>query len=225
MLGWCAIFWGAGWNTRARAMQPTLWGPALWQVLFACAWTCAAADFESLRTLALDVLPLLLPCAKCRQHFVDNRSRVNRRARGEPRSADEMFRWLWFLKDEVNETVRREASRAPPRGGVQSVPLARVRERYALHGGLVDDVLLGDTLVLVAIEAHREKRDELFLQLCALLARLLPLPKDSELRCHLENTTRGPIVNAALRAARGARVERGLPQLTLAHYKAAGEAS
>lgn len=189
-------------------MQPILWGPSLWQALFSCAWTCKTADVEALRTLLLHVIPMTLPCAKCRQHFVDHLPIVHRRARGEPKTPDHAFRWLWYLKDEVNKTL-----------GRTSVPLSNVTEKHVFHGGIVDDVALGDTLVLVALDTHTLHRDDLFLELCTLLVRLLPLPKDSEMLRHLAHVKR-PIVPSALRVARGARVERGLKPLVLAHYKA-----
>lgn len=187
--------------------NPILWGPPLWQAMFACAWHCDAASFEHLYELLLRQIPLLIPCEKCRHHFATNKTTVDRRARGEPKTPEHAFRWLWYLKDEINRSLRRS-----------SVSLDDVTERHLLHGGIVDDVALGDALVLVAIEARTLDRDDLFVSLCHTLTRLLPLPVDSELRRELEVASR-PIVPAALRAAKAARIERGLPQMPLAHYR------
>ena len=193
-------------------MKPILWGPSVWQALFACAWACPAQRLDRLLALIQTQVPPLLPCAKCREHFARHVPRVNRRARGEPRDAEHAFRWLWYLKDEVNATLRRP-----------SITLEDLTERYLLHGAIVDDVALGDTLVLLALSAHELQRDDVFVDLCQTLAVLLPLPHDSCLRKALAAITERPVVPAAVRAAKAARIERGLRPLTLSHYRAASE--
>lgn len=192
-------------------MNPVLWGPAVWQMLFACAWHCPQANADELRDLLLRLVPLLLPCRKCRHHYAQHRAVVNRRAHGEPKTPEHAFRWLWYLKDEVNRTL-----------GRRSVSLDDVTERHVFHGGIVDEVALGDALVLVALEARALDNDALFLELCASLARMLPLPCDSQMRAALAAVQR-PVVPSALRVAKAARVERGLPELSLAHYRAASD--
>lgn len=192
-------------------MRPVLWGPPLWQAMFACAWACA--DLDVLRALLLRQLPLLLPCGECRDNYARHLPRVRRRANGELLDRDHAFRWLWYLKDEVNRTLERP-----------SVPLRDVADRYALHGGAVDDVALGDVLVLVALSARRLKRDDVFVEACHALAALLPLPDDSQFRAELAHASR-PVVGAAMRAACAARVERGLGVFPLEHYRALAESS
>lgn len=187
-------------------MKPALWGPALWQALFACAWACKPEQEAQLRDLVVRLLPALLPCKLCRDHFKDKRHEVSRQAKVEPHSASEVFRWLYYLKHEVNKTKRQK-----------SISLDDFTLRYALHGPVVDDVLLGDALVLVAIDAHTRRLDDKFLELCAVLATLLPIAHDAELRRALL-VSRRPIRAAAVHAAQAARVERGLPTLTENHY-------
>ena len=45
----------------------------------------------------------------------------------------------------------------------------------------MDDVALGDVLVLMAITAEKLSRDAIFIEFCKHLFVLLPLPADSEL--------------------------------------------
>lgn len=189
--------------------NPALWGPPVWQMLFACAWHCDASHFAELRELLLHQMPLLLPCEKCRHHFATHKPVVDRRAHGEPRTAEHAFKWLWYLKDTINKSLR------PPR---PSITMDDLTERHVLHGGVVDDVALGDALVLVAIEARALDRDDLFVSMCRTLSTLLPLPEDSQLRRALAVAGR-PIVPVATRTARAARVERGLPELPASHYR------
>lgn len=189
-------------------MNPIVWGPALWQALFACASAAhTTTKVAALRELLLTQIPLLLPCARCRQHFQQKRAKVTRRAQGEPNTSDQAVRWLWFLKDEVNRTQ-----------GRVSVPLDDVRKRITFHANLVDDVALADVLVLVALSAKIRDRDVLFVECCHTFAILLPLPHDSQLRHALQHMSL-PVVTNALRAAKASRIERGLPPLTLPQYK------
>ena len=208
------------------AMKPILWGAPLWQAMFSCAYTCSEAHFEELREMLLVQLPLLLPCEACRKHWVERLPHVNRRAHGEPRTPDGAVRWLYYLKDEVNKSIL--LSRFPARlrdlvvrTSRASPPFDDVSARFALHGGAVDDVVLADVLVLVAINADRLKRQDVFEAFCVSLATLLPLPSDSQFVDHLRSfgRSRTSIVNRAVRAARAARTERGLPTFDAEHYK------
>lgn len=188
-------------------MNPTLWGPVTWHVMLACAWTCCKEDVQALLTL-VSLMPRILPCEKCRNNHRAHLPKVLRRAKGEPRTPEQVFRFLWLLKDQVNKSLNQP-----------STSFEDIMERYAFHGGVVDDVKLGDTLVLFAISCHALDMEDEFLELCRVLSILLPLPHDSELKKALQLLTRRPIVPATVRAARAARVERGLTPLGISHYK------
>ena len=81
--------------------NPVLWGPAVWQAMLASAWHCAPHNVPVLTDLLLRLVPLLLPCAKCRAHFAVHRPIVMLRARraqdGRARVADG--------QDQVNRTL------------------------------------------------------------------------------------------------------------------------
>ena len=191
---------------RVKRMNPILWGPAVWQAMLACAWTCRVENSDALVRL-MTLIVTILPCEKCRTHYQRHRMVLRRRAKGEPRKPQEVFRWIWLLKDEVNKSL-----------GQPSISFEDLTERFRFHGGVVDEVLLGDTLVLFAVSCLQLQWDAEFMQLCGLLAALLPLPCDSQLKAALECIRQKPIVPAAVRAAKAARTERGLPVLNQAHY-------
>ena len=190
--------------------NPSLWGPTFWQMLFVCAWHCDAAHFEDLKQLVLHQMPLLLPCEKCQNHYTKHLPVVRRKAKGEPKTAEQVFKWLWDLKDQVNKSLR------PP---VPSISLDDLTARHLLHGAIVDDVALGDTLVLVALAASEPRvgRDDLFVTFCHTLAELLPLPEGSPVMKSLQSMKR-PIRPATFHLAKCARIQRGLPVLPLRHY-------
>lgn len=192
-------------------MNPYLWGPALWQALFACAWVAKPTAGKTLRRLILELLPLLLPCDKCVAHFLKKHARVTSKVKGEPDTPERAFRWLWNLKNEVNVAAH-----------VRSIGMDDLAQRYLFHGPIVDDVLLGDSLVFVAMGAHESGRDDFFVEFCGILGSLLPLPEDSELLMALR-TMKRPVVAGAVRAAKAARIERGLPEFNHSHYKCMSE--
>lgn len=187
-------------------MKATLWGPALWQAMFACTWSCPADEMDQLRTLLMELLPLLLPCQKCRRHYRLHAPKLLQRY-GTPRTPDRMFTWLYHLKDQINHSL-----------GQRSIREIELRERMRYQGPLVDDIAFADCLVLIAIHAHALQRDDVFLAACAAFSHFLPLAQDSQFAQLLARPSR-PIAQYAYTLTRAARTERGLPCFRLKHYR------
>lgn len=191
-------------------MRGSLWGPPVWQMMFACSWHVNARTVDALRELLTEQLPFLLPCKQCRDNYNGHIVNVNRRIR-RLATSDDFMRWCYYLKDEVNKTTHRS-----------SIPLTEVIDRYVLHGPCVSEVHLADTLMLIALSARSLQRDDIFISFCHNLSLLLPSPSDSALRTALQLVSR-PIVNSALRCARNTRLQHGLRPLVMAHYRAVAE--
>lgn len=189
-------------------MHSTLWGPPLWEMMFACAWNVSAATHGLLNALLLHELPHLLPCETCRNNYERHEKVVKKLHKRPLRTVDDFVLWCWYLKDEVNKTTKQV-----------SIPLNEVVERLLLHGPHVSEVRLADVLVLMALSARGTNRDNLFISFCHNLSQVLPLPKDSALRATLAIVER-PICNSALRCARRTRIQHGVDTLVMAHYKA-----
>lgn len=180
-------------------MRPTLWGPGLWAASFACAWHCPNGMVHQLLRLVMVLLPSLLPCEKCQKHFEANRKTATRKLGREPKTREDVFVWLYHLKDSINRTQ-----------GIRSISLGDLQQRHRLTGARVDDVLIADTIALVAIANRRCMMTEPFVEFCHILSALLPLPSDSELRLGL-STMRAPIVRHAYQACKNTRLEHGVP--------------
>jgi hypothetical protein len=119
-----------------------------------------------------------------------------------------MFYWLYCLKDEINKELR-----------TTSITFQDLTDRFIYNLGVVDDVKIGDMLVLFAISAHVLEKQSCFVEMCALLADIIPLPPDSELVSHLKHIRKVFLVSDTVKAAQAARIERGLKPLTAEHYK------
>ena len=189
-------------------MKGTLWGPPLWNMMFACTWSADASRLSDIEDLLLEQLPFLLPCVTCRANYRKHIPIVHQKTNGRPRTSDAYFKWCWYMKNEVNRTTKHP-----------SLPLAELVERYVLHGAHVPEVPLADVLVLVAISARSLQQDDLFIDFCTTLSKLLPIPQDSAMRTLLTQIQR-PIVNSALRCARNTRLQHGMRPLVLSHYRA-----
>jgi len=186
-------------------VQSYLWGPQLWEALFACAFHCRKDRCDDLSALLHYHLGLLLPCEKCRKHFKTKVPRLDRKVGQITSSADAVW-WLYLLKSEVNRTERKT-----------NMDFDSVQQFLLLSQGRVDDVKLADALVLVAVGAKKNKLEDVFVEFCQYLSSLLPLPPDSSLRVHLANL-RFPILTTTVSAAAATRIEHGLPTLSLKHY-------
>jgi hypothetical protein len=192
-------------------MRATVWGPPLWHVLFCSASACTSPErVAAFRELLERQLPQLLPCPVCRRHYATNLARVNRQTRGFPHDAESAVRWCWFLKDHVNRSL-----------GVPSLSFTDLTSRLLLHGAVVDEVRTVDMLVLVAVFAHSESLDDLFVALCDALVRVAPF-RTTSVALHFLRHVAHPIVPTTLRCARETRKAADLPVLALATYLACG---
>lgn len=185
-------------------MQPTLWGPPLWQTLLAMAYHCPLKNLVHFHRMVDVQLASILPCKKCRDHMSRPKMRKHIHPLACPEDAVTM---IWNMHNEVNKSL-----------GRKSVEEEDVLQRLEYHGGLLDDVALGDALVMMAIDANTRHVDDIFIQFCATLKLLLPLPEDSTFLMRVAPAGR-PIVAHAVRAVRAARAERGLPEYPATHYK------
>lgn len=187
-------------------VQPTLWGPGAWNMLFSCAWTAKPKQMAELRALVFELVPTLLPCDKCRKHYPAN-ARKAFRAVPVVTTPEHMFRWLHELK----RLVAADAA--------GSLPFVDLVERYKLHGGVVDEVQFCDMLVFFAIAAEALRKHDALCRMCAILAALLPLPSDSGILDELARVKPSSVVSGAVRCARTARTERGAPLLNTKQYR------
>ena len=92
----------------------------------------------------------------------------------------------------------------------------------ALHLVRKDDDEFADVLVLIALDASRPQRscDDLFVRMCHSFAELLPVASDSELKRALKEVKIGrPFLDSAHWLSRASRIERGLDELSMTHFR------
>lgn len=199
-------------------MYSELWGPGMWHILFAAAWNgpeTTDSPLTKLRRL-LALAGELLPCPSCRLNHVAHHAALTRR-HGRPNSCGKVFEYLFYLKDEVNRTIAGERHRR--KLSCRSPPLERILERYSLRGDVVDESLVVDTLLMVAVDADQRDKQAEFREFCQLAAQLLPENRGSPLRACLQATAQGSVVVAARRSYSLVRKFHDLPVLRLTDFR------
>ena len=56
-------------------MDPELWGPPIWSLLFSISFRAKAEDISDISEI-LKLLEKLVPCPSCRAHYVVNKKKV-----------------------------------------------------------------------------------------------------------------------------------------------------
>ena len=176
--------------------------------MLACTWNVPEDLVGVAQRFLLVLIPETIPCVTCATHYQKNKSVVNRKARGQPGAGDHSFRWCWYMKNEVNMSL------TPP---ATSVHLADIAERYILHGAVLPQVETADVLVLCAIKARADSKDDIFVEFCASMVALLK--DDSSVFMHYLRHVERPIIPTTLRLARYTREAHGLPRMDLLKYK------
>jgi hypothetical protein len=120
-----------------------------------------------------------------------------------------MFEWIHELKCRVNATTK-----------AKSITLAELHERFRFQDGVVDETQMCNTLVMCAIASEQLGRQAEFVELCGLLSKLLPLPRDTAVLEDLTKVNEKSIVAGTVRCARASSIERGNDPLSIKHYRA-----
>lgn len=88
-------------------MEPWIWGPDFWLLLFEILRACGAAHRDAVLCV-LYLMRWVLPCVKCRAHLNQHYATM------DPASAPDLIEWVWQLKNRVNESQGRPPSLTLP---------------------------------------------------------------------------------------------------------------
>ena len=151
-------------------IEPLLWGSVLWDSLFSCTWKCELANLEVLNSLVFEYLPLILPCAGCREHYSANKDHAlleydkqRNAAILEPGAFDDeevrglicqkpsfstwghYLLWLWALRNEVNKKLKKKL-----------VSFSDVVRRYRFSAPHVNEESFVDCMMLISLSLEGE---------------------------------------------------------------------
>ena len=186
-------------------MDPLLWGPVYWNFLFSSAHT--STDDDTVRLMEMiEMLSLVLPCEKCREHFPVNLRSAKAAMNKRIATRDDVFSLLWRVKAEVNKSTKR-----------RSVSLEYIRQRYEICGTFVNDLQLAEILMCTALVSSDNGSMAAFSDFCTKVGAFLP---QCVLQRHLRASTATQLTLAKmLVTANSVRTFYGLPPRTVAVYR------
>lgn len=120
-------------------MDPAIWGPKTWDVLFVAALNLDPSEVAPLVELYAECLP----CVHCRRSFAVYRGQMP--CESMSGSRDSLFKWVWAMHDMVNQKL-----------GKPSLTMDRARRRYQSFSSYVSCTDVVDVLTCMTCCAHKE---------------------------------------------------------------------
>lgn len=155
-------------------MDPTVWGPALWNVVF----EVAAHAPRELAFELFDEMRGFIPCEYCRSSYRSYHAQL------QPVQTVEALDWIWTVRDMVNQKL-----------GKPYLPVSRLESRMAAFPHSVSPLTVFDVLLMLFRHATDPDAPE---EALASLRRALPALRHAihpaSLREHLDDS---PLLGSA----------------------------
>ena len=127
-------------------MDPNIWGPPLWDMLFTFCFKCPPESVSKLQLL-FSLLEITLPCSNCRRSYATYRKQlapITSIADGGPLAS---AIWLWTIHDMVNQKI-----------GKICITFDKLEKRYTAFDFLTSDFSVIDVLCLLMYGAKLKRR-------------------------------------------------------------------
>ena len=139
-------------------MDPSVWGPACWRLMFA-----AAFKLPRTRCLVLfDSLRYLLPCVHCRRSYRLYLQRFPPELAIDSSSPDAAARFAWVVKDSVNGKL-----------GAAALPFSVLRVRHEVFESSVSRMDAADFLCCVSMQVDEQEQIDAYARYAGVLDDLL----------------------------------------------------
>lgn len=190
-------------------MDPAIWGPKTWDMLFVAALRLEPCDVVPI----IDLYSECLPCVHCRRSLKQYRREMPCEVMTD--SSDRMFMWVWATRDKVNEKLQK-----------QPLTLDRAKRRYEAFSSYVSCMDVVDVLTCMACCAQKEENNDGLAKLAQCMPEVRTLFETNAViggkavaeavPCISPTSAPGRIVDQVLRFRRAARESLGLPKETRA---------
>ena len=152
---------------EGQAMDPNVWGPPLWDLLFTIAFKShsTAENVSDLQHLFI-LLEKVMPCSHCRRSYAMYRKEVKPTTVIRVNDPNSAAVWLWTIHDMVNQKL-----------GKICISYDRLERRHRSTAFIAHDLLVVDILTIVALSVKAQSRHHAisFIQvICRLLSRMSP---------------------------------------------------
>jgi hypothetical protein len=194
--------------SQIAGIKAYLWGPSMWDLLFACALNTPPSENDTLYQLLIDHLSFVIPCPTCADHYRSNIPVISKRVGHEPTDSETSFKWLYELKSQINKDLKKSS---------KNIQFEDFLERCLFHAHSIDLVRVCDLLVLVSIYCENAGTESAFLSFCGCVSKLVP-SKDETFVSSL-TSIQNPIVASTYRMCRLVRIRLGMQVPILRQYK------
>ena len=128
------------------SMDPNIWGPPLWDMLFTFCFKCSPNAIPTLQHL-FSLLETAIPCSNCRRSYAAYRKELlpitSIASGGHLASAI----WLWTIHDMVNQKI-----------GKICITFDKLEKRYTAFDFLTSDFSVIDVLCIIVYGAKLKRR-------------------------------------------------------------------
>ena len=136
------------------SLDPEVWGPFFWDMLFMIAFRAQKEDADKLHRL-LQLLDYVIPCSDCRKSYMlfrQNEVQIPSSHQDELWAA----KWLWVVHDYVNQKLNKPC-----------ITFEILRRRHAAFTFILHDIVLLDLFVFMyrSIRPSRASRVDEFVKI------------------------------------------------------------
>ena len=136
------------------SLDPHIWGPPLWDALFALA--LGSRDVDRMFAVCRH-LKQFLPCAECRTSYAKHAEHLSESSH----FAKDPVVWLWGARDFVNQKL-----------GKQSITIPTLVEKNRILSCAISDDAMLDCVILMAAYALKDRSSGDFCLMCAAIDAL-----------------------------------------------------
>ena len=158
-------------------MDPNVWGPPLWDLLFTLAFRVPAAKREALVKLFVS-LEKVIPCQHCRRSYTMYAKQIRPAAVITPDVQDSAAMWLWTIHDMVNQKL-----------GKIAISFDKIQKRHQSFSLLTSDLILVDILALMWMVVKEEHLRNFVSLLCELTPAIPGLHLHALITVHASETS------------------------------------
>lgn len=134
-------------------MDPSIWGPKLWDAVTLAAYRLTREDC----LLLFEEMKLLIPCSHCLKSYVHYCSIIPPEKYSGP-----IEKWIWTIHDMVNQKL-----------GKQSAPYSRIESRFKTFTHPVSPFDIYDVLLIIATQVKTDKALTAFSNVVPIFKKLI----------------------------------------------------
>lgn len=133
-------------SENGLSMDPNVWGPPLWDMLFSISFHAPAESYPDLQHIFV-LLEKVMPCSHCRRSYSMYRKQLKPTTcirKTDPSSAPI---WLWTIHDMVNQKL-----------GKICISFDKLQKRHGSISMLTNDLIVCDVFSIISESVKKELR-------------------------------------------------------------------